>query len=241
MTIKTLAAKGVAKRAIGRHLGLTEGTVRYHLRRLAEGAADGRGRQARAASVVAEAIGYWMNDHGGEALNLAELHAWLVSEHDYTGSLRSVQRYIRETYPVPRQRARRRVETPPGAQAQVDWAEFRGVHVGETVKTLYAFHLTLSHSRRSAVVWSERQDQMSWLWCHNRALERLGGVPAVLRVDNTKTAVAQGGAVGRAERSLPALRDDTALPHRSLPATLARAQRQGRAPCSHATRDLRSA
>ena len=192
MTIKTLAAKGVSKRAIGRQLSLSEGTVRYHLRRMATGTGDGRAQQARAASAVAEAIAYWMAAHEGAPVNLAELHAWLRSAHDYRGSLRSVQRYVGETYPAPRQRARRRVETPPGAQAQVDWAVFPEVSVGDTVKTLNAFHMTLSHSRRSVVVWSERQDQLSWLWCHNRALERLGGVPAVVRVDNTKTAVVRG-------------------------------------------------
>ena len=47
MTIKTLAAKGVAKRAIARQLSLSEGTVRYHLRRQAYGAVDGRARQVR--------------------------------------------------------------------------------------------------------------------------------------------------------------------------------------------------
>ena len=192
MTIKTLAAKGVSKRAIGRQLGLNEGTVRYHLRRIAESAEDGRARQPRAASAVAGAINHWMSSHQEAPLNLAELHAWLVAEHDYGGSLRSVQRYVGETFSAPRRRARRRVETPPGAQAQVDWAVFPGISIGDAVKTLNAFHMTLSHSRRSVVVWSERQDQLSWLWCHNRALERLGGVPAVMRVDNTKTAVIRG-------------------------------------------------
>lgn len=192
MTIKTLAAKGVSNRAIGRQLGLSEGTVRYHLRRIAEGTQDGRVRQMRAASAVAGAIEHWMSTHEDSPLNLAELHAWLVAEHDYGGSLRSVQRYVSETYPAPQRRARRRVETPPGAQAQVDWAVFPGISIGGAVKTLNAFHMTLSHSRRSVVVWSERQDQLSWLWCHNRALERLGGVPAVMRVDNTKTAVVRG-------------------------------------------------
>ena len=89
-------------------------------------------------------------------------------------------------------RVRRRVETPPGAQAQADWAEFRGVVVGNATCTLFAFHLVLSHSRFEAIVWSERTDELAWLSVHNAALRRLGGVPGVIRVDNCKTAMAQG-------------------------------------------------
>lgn len=192
MTIKTLAHRGVPNRAIARQLGLSEGTVRYHLRRQVAGAGDGRARQRRLAATMAGAIEAWMATDPETPLNLATLHAWLVSDHNYCGSLRSVQRYVSEQYPAPRQRARRRVETPPGAQAQADWAVFPNVTVANDVKTLQAFHLTLSHSRHSAVIWAERQDQLSWLWCHNRAFERLGGVPAVVRVDNTKTAVVHG-------------------------------------------------
>ena len=192
MTIKTLARRGVPNRAIARQLGLTEGAVRYHLKRQAAGAQDGRARQSRRAMTVAAAIEAWMGANPDAPVNLAALHAWLVSDHGYRGSLRSVQRYVGEKYPAPRQRARRRVETPPGAQGQVDWAVFPRVAVGDRVKTLHAFHMTLSHSRHAAVIWSEREDQLSWLWCHNRAFERLGGVPAVVRVDNTKTAVVRG-------------------------------------------------
>ena len=64
MTIKTLAAKGLPKRAIARQLGLTEGTVRYHLRRLASGAIGGRSRQQRLASGYAEAIAHWFRQLG---------------------------------------------------------------------------------------------------------------------------------------------------------------------------------
>ena len=35
-------------------------------------------------------------------------------------------------------------------------------------------------------------DQLSWHHAHNQALRRLGGVPAVLRIDNLKTGIAQG-------------------------------------------------
>jgi transposase len=197
MTIKTLAAKGQPHRAIARQLDLCEGTVRYHLRRIAMSAVDGRSRQRRRAEAYREAIEHWVAGHG-DLSNLAALHDWLVAEHDYGGSLRSIQRFVREAYPPPPRRARRRVETPPGAQAQADWATYpRLVVAGEAV-TLHAFHLVLSHSRGEAVVWARDQSQLSWLSSHNGAFTRLGGIPAVVRVDNTKTAVAHGaGAWGQ--------------------------------------------
>ena len=196
MTIKTLAAKGLPNRAIARHLDLSEGTVRYHLQRQAAGATDGRADQPRRALAAADAIEHWMAQH--DRSNLAALHAWLTTEHGYVGSLRSVQRFVGDRYPPPPQRARRRVETPPGAQAQVDWAQFpRMVVAGEPV-ALHAFHLVLSHSRFGAVVWMPAEDSLCWLAAHNAAFERVGGIPAVLRVDNTKTAVVRGaGAWGQ--------------------------------------------
>ncbi len=88
------------------------------------------------------------------------------------------------------------METAPGAQAQVDWLE-TVVNVrdfgGPT--RLSAFLLTLSYSRMWVVVWSRREDMLSWLHCHNRALEMLGGVPSILRIDNLKTGVASGSGV----------------------------------------------
>lgn len=191
MTIKTLAAKGQSKRAIARQLALSEGTVRYHLRRIAAGASDGRALQVHAAAAHAPAIEHWLaQEH--EVRNLAALHDWLVAEHGYAGSLRSVQRYVGATYPPPPRRARRRIETPPGAQAQADWATFPRVIVAGEARELQAFHLLLSHSRGEAIVWQHRQDQLSWLTSHNLSFERIGGIPASVRVDNTKTAVSQG-------------------------------------------------
>jgi hypothetical protein len=106
--------------------------------------------------------------------------------------VRSVERFVRAEYPRPRLRARRRVETPPGAQAQADWAEYPRVRIRDAEVDLHAFELALSWSRRDAVVWSERQDQLAWLEVHNQGLRRLGGVPAVLRIDNPKTAIVRG-------------------------------------------------
>jgi transposase len=192
MTIKTLSARGATRSEIARLLGVTEGAVRYHARRMASGAADGRSRQRPTAEAFAEAIGHWRSLRDGGGVNLAALHDWLRREHGYGGSLRSVPRYWRRAYPAPAIRARRRVETPPGAQAQVDWAHFPGVVVAGEAVDLLAMHMVLSWSRAEAVVWSRGKDTLSWLACHTACLARLGGAPATLRMDNEKTAVSRG-------------------------------------------------
>lgn len=192
MTIKTLLARGTSKSDIARLLGVTEGAVRYQVARMASDAVDGRSCQAFKAEAVADAIEHWRTSRGDGAVNLAALHSWLQREHGYAGSLRSVQRFWKRSYPAPAFRARRRVETPPGAQAQVDWAHFPAVVVGGVATDLLAFHMVLSWSRRAAIVWSPAKDMLAWLDCHSASFQRLGGVPATVRIDNEKTAVSRG-------------------------------------------------
>ena len=205
MTIEELADRGVNHCAIARTLEVTEGTIRYHLRRQQEAAVDGRSRQAHLAAACQPQIADWIEtcerDEDG-AVNLAELYEWLVEECAYRGSLRSLQRYVMAKFPQPKLRSRRRVETPPGAQAQVDWAAFPETLVGGRERDLLSFRLRLSHSRMSATVWSETKDQLAWHHVHNEGFRRVEGVPAVVRVDNEKTAVIHGaGAWGQINES----------------------------------------
>lgn len=199
MSIKVLSDKGVSNREVARLLNVSEGTVRYHRRRMVAGAVDGRRKQVRKAAVFRAAIDAWLAARGESApSNVAELHHWLVSEHGYPGSLRSLQRYVRESWPPPPRRARRRVETPPGAQAQVDWAVFPKIWIGGHQRDLLAFEMQLSWSRYPVVIWSLRKHELAWLAVHNEAFRRLGGIPATVRVDNEKTAVIHGaGAWGQ--------------------------------------------
>jgi hypothetical protein len=190
MTIKTLNAK-TTNSAIARLLDVSEGAVRYHVGRMAADAVDGRSRQTFKADAFAEAIELWRSEHTGP-LNLGVLHEWLRAEHGYDGSVRSVQRYWRRRYPAPAIRARRRVETPAGAQAQVDWAAFPGVIIDGAPVDLLAMVMVLSFSRKQAIVWSVGKDTLSWLTCHSACLTRLGGVPATLRIDNERTAISRG-------------------------------------------------
>lgn len=208
MTIETLHDKGVTNSAIARTLGVTEGTVRYHVKRRESGASDGRARKRlliERLNLDMVAAAWWRAEamrleSEGRPPSVRALHTWLVDEHDYRGSYKSVLKFARANFPRPKRRPFRRVETPPGAQMQTDWGEYRGMEVGDPggPTTLYAFTSVLSFSRMPAVVWSRSMKQLAWHRCHNEALIRLGGVAAVNRIDNLKTGIAAGaGAFGR--------------------------------------------
>lgn len=190
--MSVLLEQGHSQSAVARLLGVSEGTVRYHRKRMSSGALDGRSKQAPKAAAFMDAIEAWRSQQAEGRINLAHLHDWLRREHGWTGSLKSVQRYWKRTYPAPKIRSRRRVETPPGAQAQVDWVEFPGVTLGREEIDLVALIVTLSWSRKRAVAWARCKDMLSWQSCQIACLQRLGGVPAVLRIDNVKTAIATG-------------------------------------------------
>jgi len=194
VTVQVLAEKGQNHCEIGRVLGVTEGTVRYHLRRAAAGAEDGRKQRLFKAEPLAEVVAAWFAAHAERErpVNVSELFDHLVAEYDYAGSYPSVVRFVRSHYPRPRLRTYRRVETPPGAQSQTDWGEYPQVQVAGERRALHAFLMVLSHSRKPAIVWSLGQDELSWLRCHNESYRRLAGVAAVNRIDNVKTAVVQG-------------------------------------------------
>ena len=67
--------------------------------------------------------------------------------------------------------------------------------------------MVLPSSRKKPVAWARNKDLLSWLACHTARFERLGGVPAAVRVDHEKTAVVRGVAGVRPGRdpSLTAL------------------------------------
>ena len=159
MTIEVLHERGMSNRAIARQLGVHENAVRYRLSRHEARARDRRADKVSSVAPFAEAIGEWMRGVVAErGANGLALYEWLVAEHDFAGSYKAVQRFVRAQYATPRLRVRRRVETPPGAQAQADWAEYPSVVVGGERVDLSAFHLVLSHARFEAVVWSVRKD-----------------------------------------------------------------------------------
>lgn len=193
VTVSSLVKRGLSNVEIARLLGVSEGAVRYHRRRIEEGAVDGRSKQPFLAEEYRPAIDQYLESVREEIpSNVTDLFDYLVAEHEYPGSLRNLQRYVRMAFPPPPLRARRRVETPPGAQAQADWAHFPNVLIAGRHVDLLGFSMQLSFSRGDVIVWSEGSEQLAWLMVHNEAFRRLQGVAATVRIDNPKTAISRG-------------------------------------------------
>jgi transposase len=199
ITMVTLNEKGQSNRAISRMLGVDESTVRYHLKRRADGTIDGRQLQRSKCDDHAEWIAAWVTEQGerlgrGERRETAkQLWEELVAERKFTGGYASVLRYVKRHYGIDGSQPKRRVEVQPGSQAQVDWFEQKLwiESLGGWV-VLQGFVMVLSFSRKWTVIWALSQQMRDWISCHNEAFTRLGGVPWTTRVDNTKTAMAKG-------------------------------------------------
>ena len=84
-----------------------------------------------------------------------------------------------------------RFETPPGQQAQVDFAHFEAEFSDEpgVKRIVWLFSMALGYSR---LIWGRcvvHQDLQSVLRCHISALEAIGGAPHEILYDRIKTAV----------------------------------------------------
>jgi transposase len=197
VTLQVLGEKGKSNRAIARQLDVSEGTIRYHRRRQAQAASDGRTKKTLIEQLgLVQVVDHWWDTQrellpDDRSPNVQALFQLLVEEHQYSGSYKSVAKYVRSTFAKPKRRPFRRIETPPGAQTQSDWLEAK-VRIQGIVVKAYGFVMTLSHSRMTAVIWSLSMNQLAWHRVHNEAFRRLGGVAAVNRIDNLKTGVAHG-------------------------------------------------
>ncbi len=78
----------------------------------------------------------------------------------------------------------------PGEEAEVDFGAATVILAGVPT-TVHIFHLRLSHSGKAVHLPFLIEDQTAFLEGFAVAFERLGGVPAMVRLDNLKAAVAK--------------------------------------------------
>jgi transposase len=135
----------------------------------------------------------------------------MLVERGYTGSLRTLRRYVLKARPTPKSEVFLRVETLPGEQAQVDWAHVGSLMILGSPRPLWAFVIVLAYSR---AMWGELVLDMSAESLRRslvRASAFFGGSPRQWLFDNPKTVVLERS--GDAVRFHPALLDLCARMH----------------------------
>lgn len=198
MIAHEMVDRSVSVRQVAAHLGVDESTLRYRLGRPVD-APDGRCMRASALAGWEERVDAVLTRFGDARVvpdgaghcEAQLLHAILGREFGFTGSYQAVRRYLKRRFAAPAVQAVRRVETPPGVQAQHDWFDFDGVIAGER-RALHGLIGTLSHSRATFVWVSPTMTQLAWQTGHLALFTRYGGVPLWVRIDNLATGVASG-------------------------------------------------
>lgn len=117
----------------------------------------------------------------------------LVDAHGFKHSYASVMRFARTLRPKRGEgEARAVIDTPPGQEAQVDYAG-DGPLVRDAVTGRYRrarlFCMTLGWSRKSVRLVALRSSATVWAELHERAFRMLGAVPQLVVLDNLREGV----------------------------------------------------
>ena len=187
--IHDLKRQGLGISAIARRTGLDRKTVRRHLERGIEAARYGP-RQPRPRLI--DPYADYLRQRIAAFPGLSGRRLWReIAELGYSGGYTAVTDLLREARPPAQAGFERRFETPPGRQAQVDFAHFKAVFDDEPgrVRTVWLFSMVLAHSRWLWGRFCASQNLQTVLRCHIAAFEAVGGVPGEILYDRMKTAV----------------------------------------------------
>lgn len=194
--IHDLKRQGLSISAIARKAGLDRKTVRRHLDRGLEAPVYGpRAPRARRLepyeAYLRERVTAYPELSGRRLLRE-------IREFGYEGCYSVVTDFLRTVRPVRPKPFERRFETPPGRQAQVDFAEFRVEFDDEpgVMRKVWLFTMVLGHSRWLWGRFCAGQDLQTVLRCHIDAFAAMRGAPAELLYDRMKTAVIGESAEG---------------------------------------------
>ncbi len=191
MMILELHRQGLSVTAIARRTGRDPKTVRKYVERGIEAPAYGPRSVGRPSKLVP-----FMGFLRERMIAFPDLSAARltreVRELGYAGAYTAVKRFLAavrpENGPKPYEV---RFETPPGLQAQVDFARFVVDFTDDpgTSRVVWLFSLVLGHSRFLFARYVLHQDLQTLLRCHIQAFDAIGGVPIEILYDRMKTAV----------------------------------------------------
>jgi transposase len=187
MNIRLLQKQGHSVREIARLTGHSRNTVRKLLRAQRSPVPATRVRASKLDLYKPYLTARWQA-HGLSAMRLVpEIRA-----QGFTGSTQIVRRFL-HTLKAARHIDKSltvRFETPPGEQAQCDWAEVgRYPQPDGTSARVYAFVMVLSYSRYLYVEFTRSMTLATLIRCHQNAFAFFGGWPRRILYDNMRQVV----------------------------------------------------
>jgi len=187
--ILDLARQGLTVSAIARRTGHDRKTIRTYIARGLEPPAYKPREPAPSPLAPFEAF---LRERVGRFPDLTGRRLWReVRDLGFAGGYSTVTDFLRTIRPPATPAFERRFETPPGRQAQVDFAHFRVRFEDEpgAERVVWLFSLVLGHSRMMWARFVAQQDLATVLRCHVAAFDALGGVPEQILYDRMRTAV----------------------------------------------------
>ena len=203
VTLLILHDKGQSNVEIAQTLGVTEAAVRYHLCR--QGTPDGRQNKPHKADALAPTIAHWVQTPDPNLTGLtptapSTCSPCLIGSARSTPTTACISLCSASCGPTTPNRGYDPTAVSKrllGRTSRLGRVHRPG-HRRRATKAVCLCHGTVPLAKE-VLVWSRRMDQLSWHHAHNEAFRRLGGLPAVLRIDNLKTG--SPGPPFRGERS----------------------------------------
>src|SRR6202040_2459977 len=187
--ILDLHRQGLSVSAIARHLGIDRKTVRSAI---AKGLEPPKYKTRPPRARVTDPFEPYLKERLAAYPGLTAMRLWReVKERGYAGGYSVLRNCVRDLRPPRTAGFEVRFETPPGEQAQVDFAHFEVEFADDpgVKRAVWLFSMVLGYSR---LIWGRfvvHQDLQSVLRCHIAALEAIGGAPREILYDRMKTAV----------------------------------------------------
>jgi transposase len=187
VVILDLHRQGLSVSAIARRVGVDRKTVCRYIERGLEPPAY-QARQPCVTKVAPFQVYLRERVAAYPDLTGSRLHRE-IRDLGYPGGYTAVKVFLREVRPSPSAGFEVRFETPPGRQAQVDFAHFRTVFTDEPAveRVIWLFSLVLGHSRMLWGRFVPHQDMQTLLRCHAAAFEALQGAPGEILYDRMRT------------------------------------------------------